>query len=201
MLHVSFNQIKWEDPELVRNMQNVSPWQVELIPGIPQIEPSYLGAGEHRVSQNPVNGSGYMMMGSLPASRLSYHAFLAGMQGARQVPKDNDQSSHSEHMAGSDSVQEFTDAYPGGRSPTSTLPYEKLLLPSKESDNDTRVPSKRARSMSIQLFGQIIETVELFETDAVKKHKEGGTGQSNDPSSASPREATIQGSPESDFRA
>ena len=203
MLDFSFNQIKWEDPEFVPGkIQSVSPWQVELISGIPQIDPSYLAAGEHMVSWNPVNGSSNMMMGRSAQPLFNHNTFPAGMQGARQGPKNNDQPLYSGNMAGSGSVQEFTDASAEGSSPTSTLPYENLLPPSKESNNGTCIPAKRARSGSIQLFGRVIQTEESYETNAVavrQQHKEAGTAQSDGPSSASPSGAPR--SPESDLRA
>ncbi|KAK9743335.1 hypothetical protein RND81_03G233200 [Saponaria officinalis] len=89
-------EVKWDDHEILKNMNKVSPWQVKLIPPTPSIHTAFPPTKKVKYSPDsglftdgeeefPLPTVGFSsMMGHLSSCYLNYNSFPASMQGARQ---------------------------------------------------------------------------------------------------------------------
>ncbi|XP_074279524.1 auxin response factor 17-like [Silene latifolia] len=88
-------EVKWDEHEILKNMNRVSPWQVEFIPPTPPIHTTFPPTKKLKYSTNsglydgeeefPLPSVGFSsMMSQLGPSFLNHNSFPAGMQGARQ---------------------------------------------------------------------------------------------------------------------
>ncbi|KAL9234646.1 hypothetical protein vseg_009496 [Gypsophila vaccaria] len=90
-------EVTWDDHESLRNMNRVSPWQVELLPATSPIHTAFPPTKKVKYSPDsglftddddeefPLPTVGFSsMMGHLSSPYLNYNSFPAGMQGARQ---------------------------------------------------------------------------------------------------------------------
>lgn len=91
-------KVTWDEPEILQNMTNVSPWQVEFIAPAPPIhaplppmkrlkgvqDSELLADREGDLPLPPMSFSS--MMGHVNPPYFSHETFPAGMQGARQIP-------------------------------------------------------------------------------------------------------------------
>ncbi|XP_027332667.1 auxin response factor 17-like isoform X2 [Abrus precatorius] len=92
-------QVNWDEPEVLQNAKQVSPWQVELVSPVPTLHTAYPPAKRFRADQGsgllsgredregdpffPMTGSPNLTIGHLNKELLSYDTSPAGMQGAR----------------------------------------------------------------------------------------------------------------------
>ncbi|XP_072969937.1 auxin response factor 17-like [Typha angustifolia] len=92
-------QVIWDESEVLQNVRNVSPWQVELVCVIPQIQAPYPVTKKLKGPQSsefladgegctlvPMRGLGNSTMVNPFHPLLSFTTFPAGMQGARHEP-------------------------------------------------------------------------------------------------------------------
>nr|DAD24393.1 TPA_asm: hypothetical protein HUJ06_025857 [Nelumbo nucifera] len=93
-------QVNWDEPEVLQNVNRVSPWQVELAAATPPLQTPFPPTKKFKVPQNPdlltgegplffpMTGLSNSMMGhlNLTPSLFNYNTFPAGMQGARHDP-------------------------------------------------------------------------------------------------------------------
>ncbi|KAL9245517.1 hypothetical protein vseg_019161 [Gypsophila vaccaria] len=175
-------EVKWDEQEILKNMNRVSPWQVECSPPTPSIHTTFPPTKKIKYTTTsgmydgedefPLPSIGFSsMMGQLNPLYLNQNPFSAGMQGARQnqlflstlptLPNNNNntedtpQIHHEYHDA---SVSQRDEVVPMdlnvGKTPSNT--------PSPDSQNSvqlccpTPTGTKKTGITSFQLFGKTL---------------------------------------------
>lgn len=167
-------QVTWDEPELLKNMKTVSPWQVEYVADAPihgvfPLTKRFKGAqegvrltdGEGEISFSSIAFSS-MMDKYTPSSYINYNNIPAGMQGARQIPFPlpssspiiiNDGSSRQRCPDDNVDISQKVVEAQASTDPNVASSYETS---SPESSSSVQLPSKGFTSF--QLFGKVIQT-------------------------------------------
>ncbi|KAL9271674.1 Auxin response factor 18-like protein [Drosera capensis] len=161
-------QVTWDEPEALRNMEKVSPWDVDYVTPTPSLadifpQPNKLMGSHTGEFPLPIIGFGSPFFGQFGSSQLNYLTSPAGMQGARQNSAyvsslsnliNNGASlssavAYSHHTVASKNEEVSTELNIG--TPLSQSP------PDSTSSADTFDLRTRASTRkTIQLFGQTI---------------------------------------------
>lgn len=173
LLIPQFNfQVAWDEPEILQNMKNVSPWQVEpIVPMLP-IHTAVPAIKKFKGVQNSgllTNGEGNPPIPSMGfnSSYLNYNTFPAGMQGARQnllflstLPSIVNYSTHQGHRddivdSTPEKMEAVTTKLNIGISPSET--------PSPDSQNSVQLFGVAGTDQrSCDLSKKIITSFQLF---------------------------------------
>ncbi|XP_057523025.1 auxin response factor 17-like [Amaranthus tricolor] len=165
-------QVAWDEPEILQNMKNVSPWQVEpIVPMLP-IHTAVPAIKKFKGVQNSgllTNGEGNPPIPSMGfnSSYLNYNTFPAGMQGARQnllflstLPSIVNYSTHQGHRddivdSTPEKMEAVTTKLNIGISPSET--------PSPDSQNSVQLFGVAGTDQrSCDLSKKIITSFQLF---------------------------------------
>ncbi|KAH9623935.1 hypothetical protein KSS87_009599 [Heliosperma pusillum] len=177
-------EVKWDEHEILKNMNRVSPWQVEFIPPTPPIHATFPSTKKLKYSTNsglydgeeefPLPSVGFSsMMSQLGPSFLNHNSFPAGMQGARQshfflsnLPNfSNTDSTHQLQRDHVDSVSERANAGPidlnAGKTPSDDTPSPDSqnsvqFFCTAGSKQKSSGLTREAGITSFQLFGKTI---------------------------------------------
>ncbi|KAK9713805.1 hypothetical protein RND81_06G052500 [Saponaria officinalis] len=169
-------EVKWDEHEILKNMNKVSPWQVEYISPTPSIHTTFpptkrikystnsgLYGGKHEVPSPLIGFSS--MMGHLNPSFLNQNPFSAGMQGARHnqlllpnianIHIDDTRQIHPEHH--DNTVSQRAEGVPIDLNVVKT---QSTTTPSPDSRNSVHLccptGTKKSGATSFQLFGKTI---------------------------------------------
>ncbi|KAL9272975.1 Auxin response factor 17-like protein [Drosera capensis] len=181
-------QVTWDEPEVLQNMERVSPWEVEYVTPTPTLadifpQPKKLKGSHTGEFPIPMIGFGNPLVGPFGSSQLNYLTFPTGMQGARQNTTD---------------VSSLSNLINNGASLSSAVDYSQHTVASKNEEVSTELnigsplsqssPDSassadtfdlRTRSAStrktIQLFGQSILVDTPLATQEVYPGKGDGT--------------------------
>lgn len=193
MLVDLFDQVTWDEPEVLQNVKRVNPWEVEVVSVTPQIQTPFTSGKKMRLSQNhdlltdgggppffPMMGS-HTGIGSMNPSFFNSNNFPAGMQGARHnkicVPSfPNSRINHLlylDKLYGNRALELLpvsTDLSIGNNasqsdSSSSSIQGSTYSFDKQPFGSRTFEPIKRTGVNSIQLFGQIIQTKQPVEGD------------------------------------
>ncbi|WOL12302.1 hypothetical protein Cni_G21068 [Canna indica] len=186
-------EINWDEPEVLQNVRNVSPWQLELVPASTQErsfslkrfkvqESSEVGNDAENNILSKMMGLKSKTYGCLPPSLFSYNVFPAGMQGARHnsffIPNSRDGEISTNQtvfsaLHGLNASQKSdvsielniggTYSQSGVSCPPSRSGIQVLGKRILEPAID---PAKKASTESFQLFGQVIHTKQITNGDA-----------------------------------
>ncbi|CAL9173197.1 auxin response factor 17-like [Musa acuminata AAA Group] len=199
-------EVTWDEPEILQNVGNVSPWQVVLVSGSPQIESQFSVIKRIKMLESsefcgdregdilfPVTELKSTIVGSLPSSVFSYSVFPAGMQGARHysigTPNLCDSIMNTNRrvlndLQGVNALQKddvSVELKIGGTSQSggSSPPSQGgIQVLDRKITEPGSDPVKKTSTGSIQLFGQVIHIDQPTNDDAnrVYEDTEGGDG-------------------------
>ncbi|XP_043712769.1 auxin response factor 17-like isoform X3 [Telopea speciosissima] len=186
-------QVTWDEPEILQDLERVSPWQVELIATPSSLQAPFPPTKRLRVPQNhdllndgeeslyfPMAELTNSVMGNLSSSLFNYNSFPAGMQGARQ---DSYYVSGFSNFIANNSHQMYIDHLHGNMTPKSSVSTELNIGSTSQSDNSSPhsqssvhffaadLSSNRkcsspteSGSKSFRLFGKLIHTNQPVES-------------------------------------
>ncbi|XP_038971869.1 auxin response factor 17-like [Phoenix dactylifera] len=194
-------QVTWDEPEVLQNFRNVSPWQVELVSATSQLQTPYPVMKKLRGAQSqdffgdregnmlfPLTDLKSKSMGNL-SPLISYHTFPAGMQGARHdlicVPSLSNFVPSNAHQMLSDSLNGINmpqksnngsnDLNVGNKEGSSTPSHGSIVDCGTDLLKTVACnPTRKTSGGSFQLFGQIIQIEQPVDVDvdADKEYRE-----------------------------
>ncbi|URE37884.1 auxin response factor [Musa troglodytarum] len=199
-------EVTWDEPEILQNVGNVSPWEVALVSASPQIESQFSVMKRIKMLESsefcgdregdmlfPVTELKSTIVGSLPSSMFSYSVFPAGMQGARHysigTPNLCDSIMNTNRTVLNDlqgvNASRRNDVSVelkiGGTSQSggSSPPSQgSIQVLDRKIHEPGGDPVKKTSTGSIQLFGQVIHIDQPTNDDANREDEdtEGGDG-------------------------
>ncbi|CAL9130146.1 unnamed protein product [Musa textilis] len=203
---LSLCKVTWDEPEILQNVGNVSPWEVALVSASPQIESQFSVMKRIKMLESsefcgdregdmlfPVTELKSTIVGSLPSSMFSYSVFPAGMQGARHysigTPNLCDSIMNTNRTVLNDlqgvNASRRNDVSVelkiGGTSQSggSSPPSQgSIQVLDRKIHEPGGDPVKKTSTGSIQLFGQVIHIDQPTNDDANREDEdtEGGDG-------------------------
>ncbi|RWW89898.1 hypothetical protein BHE74_00001008 [Ensete ventricosum] len=201
-----YRLVTWDEPEILQNVGNVSPWQVVLVFAGPQIESQFSVIKRIKMLESsefcgdregdmlfPVRELKGTIVSSLSSSVFSYSVFPAGMQGARHysigTPSLCDSIMNTNQTVFNDLHGVNTlrkndvsvELKIGGISQSggsSPSQGSSIQVLDRKIPEPESDPVKKTSTGSIQLFGQVIHIDQPTNDDANREYEdtEGGDG-------------------------
>ncbi|GAB2217567.1 hypothetical protein Drorol1_Dr00000766 [Drosera rotundifolia] len=161
-------QVTWDEPEVLQNMERVSPWEVEYVTPTPSLADIFPQTKKLKGSHTgefpiPIIGFGNPLFGQFGSSQLNYLTFPAGMQGARQnttyVSSLSNLIDNGESLSSAVDYSHHTVALKNEEVSTELIIGTRLSQSPPDSASSTDSFDLRTRASTkktIQLFGQSI---------------------------------------------